>query len=442
MRRIVKALVPALFLLMSSTLFAGEDPYESHAWKGEITIQYSLSGNHTSLPTNNPNRTEESMYTESKEGQVVIGACFKGGGYKWIESNDFNYSRTDKMSWENAYQRCGKGSNEWTARPGRSGFARQTVTGHLDTGSEPRVMVNLMVRPNGTYFLMATGGRPYLWSQNGVESETWPCSGNTRTINTILSPDIKERSREVSSSGDTTLIKGPTHPATLPLMVNYQGTYSGKIIEGETVIMDKQEPAVHHLLYGGGKAGEGVWQETMTASWRFEVVDPCQAVTEQLGQSMAFLAAYNDVTLLNSGLDGRAYDEAIGKLAGEIYSRTMAAQKGGGSSGGEYRASTDLGVDIRDCKLVGKDAYEDAQKKSCQPEIIFDAVIAHEMKHVGQCESDRGLFIRGHKYDPVIQSKYEIEAYCTEIGMYFKWLDRNCGEDLSGQKDMVNSVCN
>jgi hypothetical protein len=299
-----------------------------------------------------------------------------------------------------------------------------------------------MVRPNGTYFLMATGGRPYLWSQTGVESETWPCSGNTKTINTFLSPDIKERSREVSSSGDTTIIQGPTHPMTLPLMVNYQGTYSGKVIEGETVIIDKKEPAVRHLLYGGGKPGEGGWQETMTASWRFEVVDPCHAVTEQLRESMAFLAAYNDVTLLNSGLDGMAYDKSIDVLAGKIYSRTIAAQKGGGSSGGEYRASTDLGVDTRDCKLVGKELYEDAQKKACFPEIIYDAVIAHEMRHVKQCKKNRALFVRGLKYDPVIQSEYEIEAYCTEIGMLFNWLDRNCEEDFSEHKNMVNSICN
>ena len=165
-----------------------------------------------------------------------------------------------------------------------------------------------------------------------------------------------------------------------------------------------------------------------------QAIDPCEAVTAQLLESMALLAAYNDVTLLNSGLDGKAYDAAIGKLAGEILGRTLTAQKGGKKQGGGYHVSADLGVRASDCKLVGKDRYEDVQKKACLPEIIFDAVIPHEIKHVKQCESDRALFIRGLKYDPVIQSRYEIEAYCTEIGMLFKWLDRNCEEDFSEQK--------
>jgi len=441
MSRVKKALVPALFLLMSSTVLAGNDPYESRAWKGEITIQYSLRGNFNSLPTDNPNRTEESSYTENKEGKVIIGACIKGGGYKWIESNDFIYSRTNEMSWENDHTLCEDGPIKWTARPGSSGFARQTSTGHLDTDSEPRVTVMLMVRPNGTYSLMATGGRPYLWTQNTVESTTNPCNGKTKTLKSFLSPDIEKGSQEVSSSGDTTIIQGPTHPVTLPLMVNYTGTYSGKVIEGKTVIIDKKEPAVHHLLYGGGK-GEGVWQETMVASWRFEAIDPCEAVSAQLLESMALLAAYNDVTLLNSGLDGKAYDAAIGKLAGEILGRTLTTQKGGKKQGGGYHVSADLGVRTSDCKLVGKDRYEDAQKKACFPEIIYDAVIAHEMKHVAQCEGDQELFERGLDHDPLIQSKNEIEAYCTEIGMLFKWMDRNCEEDLSEQKKMVNSVCN
>ena len=441
MRRILNTLVPALFLLMSSIVFAGNDPYESRAWKGEITIRYSLNGHYERFRTNDPKTTGHAMYDEKKEGELIIGACVNGGVYQWIESNDFQYSRTDESSWKTDHRLCEEGRDSWIARPGNSSSAKQISTGHLDTGSEPRVMTSLRVRPDGTYSLIAGGGNPYLFNQNTIESLTDACTGKTKTTKTILSPDISEGSAGISSVGDTKILQGKTYPLTLPLMVNHMGIYSGDEISGEKVIIDKTEDAVLHALYGAGKYGQGKWHEVMTASWHFEVVDPCNVVTEQLHKSMAFLAAYNDVTLLNSGLDGKAYDAAIGDLAGEIYSRTMAGQKGG-KSGGKYKAGSDLGVRISDCKLVGKDRYEDAQKKACFPEIIYDAVIAHEMKHVGQCESDRGLFIRGRKYDPVIQSKYEIEAYCTEIGMYLKWLERNCEEDLSEQKNMVNSICN
>lgn len=432
-----------LVAVISCAAFAGDDPYEFQAWKGEITIQYSLTGNFKSIPTNNPNRTEESMYTESKEGKVIIGACVNGGVYKWIESNDFLYSRTDKISWKNDHLVCEEGPNGRTARPGSSGFAKQTSTGYLDMGAEPRATVMLTVQPNGIYSLMATGGRPYLWTQNTTESTTNPCTRKTKTVKTFLSPDIKKRSQAVSSSGDTTVIQGPTHPVTLPLMVNYRGTYSGKVIEDKTVIIDKNEPAVRHLLYGKGKEGEGVWRENMVASWHFHVVDPCEAVMEQLRQSMAFLTAYSNVVLTNSGLDGKAYNRAIGVLAGRIYAQTIAAEKGGGKAAGQYQAGTDLGVRIDNCRLVGKERYEDSQKKACYPDIIFDAVIAHEMTHVNQCESDWESFKRGLLHDPTIQSKNEIEAYCTEIGMLFEWLDQNCSaEDLSERKKTVGNLCN
>ena len=89
---------------------------------------------------------------------------------------------------------------------------------------------------------------------------------------------------------------------------------------------------------------------------------------------------------------------------------------------------------------MGEDAFRDAQQKECMPDIVVDAIITHEMTHVGQCNDSKAMFTRGF-HDPLIQSKFEIEAYCIEINMLLNWLEDNCENDLSEYKDMVNNIC-
>jgi hypothetical protein len=379
-------------------------------------------------------------YDEHFEAKVTIRGCINGGVYAWIESNDFHYSRTDKASGQKDHKLCLSDDRKtnWTARPGDSHEGEQTITGQLDMGAEPQIIMNLVVWPDSTYSLMAGGGYPYLITQHSVEATTEACSGETKKNITIITPSLEEGEGGISTEGGETVIRGTLPPISSPLMVIYRGKVEEDEIKGDTVMIDKKEDAGSHKKYGGGTdEGSGEWHETMFASWHFKAVQPCDQVMEQLRKSMAFLAAYNDVTLLNSGLDGDAYDEEIGKLAAKIYGQSGGSGQGQGQ--GQYEATTDLGVN-KNCELVGEDAFRDAQQKACMPDIVVDAIITHEMIHVGQCNNSKALFTRGF-HDPLIQSKFEIEAYCTEINMLLNWLDDNCENDLSEHKDMVNSIC-
>jgi hypothetical protein len=430
----------ALFMIMTAAVFADDDPYDdSRMWKGEVKITYSRIGHYEGSNTDNPQVTAQTMYDEQFEASVTIGACVNGGVYAWIESNDFHFSRTDQASWQRDHKAClsDDRKSSWIARPGDSFEAEEIVTGELDMSAEPQIMLSLVAWPDGSYTLTAGGGYPYLITQHSVEASTEACSGETEKTTSIITPGLEEDAGGTSAEGGETMLRGTLPPVPMPLIVAYRGIVEEDEIKGDTVF-GQTEDAASHKKYGKEiNEGSGEWHETMTASWHFKAVEPCDQVMEQLRKSMAFLAAYNDVTLLNSGLDGDAYDEEIGKLAGKIYGQSGGSGQGQGQK--EYEATTDLGVN-KNCELVGENAFRDSEQKACMPDIVVDAIITHEMTHVGQCTNSKALFTRGF-HDPLIQSKYEIEAYCTEINMLLNWLDDNCENDLSEHKDMVNSIC-
>jgi hypothetical protein len=430
-------------LLIASTIISGDDPSdEKRVWKGEVEINYSRIGHYEGSNTNNPRINAHTKYDEQLEAKVVIGGCVNGGVYKWLESNDFYYKRSDKANWRRDHELCEdrERRTSWMAKPGDSWEAEQAIGGELDMSSEAQVMLFLMVLPEGNYSLTAAGGYPYRVTHNSFEAETNACTGKTKNTTTILAPDFGEGMGGITEEGESTVIRGQSYPLTLPLAVGYRGKIEGDVIKGNTVIIDKTESARTHLKYARGiNEGQGELHEIMTASWHYEAVDPCDQVMHQLNQSMAFLAAYNNVTLLNQGLDGEAYDAEVGKLAGKIYAETVGDDGGQAAGQARYEAGTDLGVNL-DCELVRENEYKESNRRSCKPEIITNAIIAHEMTHVAQCNESKALFTRG-QHDPQLQSKYEIEAYCTEIYMLFDWMDRNCNTDLSGQEELADYIC-
>ena len=336
----------ALLMITAAAIFADDDPYDdSRVWKGVVKITYSRIGHYEGSKTDNPQVTAQTMYDEHFEASVTIKGCVNGGVYAWVESNDFHFSRTDKATSERDHKLCLSDDRKtnWTARPGDSFEAEETITGELDMSAEPQIMFDLIVWPDGSYSLMAGGGYPYLLTQHSVEASTEACSGETEKTTSIIAPGLEEGEGGISTEGGNTVIRGTLPPIPIPLMIGYRGKVEGDEIKGDTVMIDKEESASSHKKYGGGTNEDGgEWHETMIASWHFKAVEPCDQVMEQLRKSMAFLAAYNDVTLLNSGLDGDAYDEAIGKLAGKIYGQSGGSGQGQGKK--EYEATTDLGV--------------------------------------------------------------------------------------------------
>ena len=75
------------------------------------------------------------------------------------------------------------------------------------------------------------------------------------------------------------------------------------------------------------------------------------------------------------------------------------------------------------------------------PYILFKQSLAHEEKHVDQCNKHKKDFILGGKKNPHIRGAMEVGAYLRGIKKLFYWLKENCEEyDLSDVKVRIKNI--
>jgi hypothetical protein len=428
-------------MIFSSSLFAEEQYWDRCTWKGEIRFVYTKMGNYSGENTDNPLVTAHSEYNEQLDATLIIQVCVNGGRYATVIAQDVHYERDDNAFWQRDHKMCLRedGKTSYRAEPGDTWSASQTMSGTLADETKPQMIINLIVGADGSYTLMAGGSVYYSMTQKEVITDKDGCDKEEKSTTTHIFPDSDSSSSSIDNEGPHRSLSGSLPPMPLPMMVIAHGKVTDGVISGDTMLIDDQKDGRHGSKYGKDiNQGEGDWSERMTASWNLKAMDSCEQVKEQLRESMSFLIAYNDATILNQGLDSKAYDDAIGSRAAKMY----AASWGAGSSGSQshYEVETDLGVNSN-CEIVGEDAFRESQKQACIPDAITDVIIGHEKTHVAQCQDDRDKFIRGLKHDPHIRSKFEIEAYCLEIDILLRWLSENCPYDISEYEDMIKYIC-
>jgi hypothetical protein len=177
---------------------------------------------------------------------------------------------------------------------------------------------------------------------------------------------------------------------------------------------------------------EGDYSETSVAQWTLEPTDPCEQVRALIEQDLAWTDAFLDRSLLEeSGGDADTMSRLV--------EQRMIGDQGGGQA---QPSSQDVHVDMSvrsDCKIHGADDFRQASLEKCEPRIITDALMAHEERHVRQCEwhRDNGSTAFSH---PTAEgyALAEASAHLAGIRKALSWYEDHCsGETVSLRQRMA-----
>ena len=89
-------------------------------------------------------------------------------------------------------------------------------------------------------------------------------------------------------------------------------------------------------------------------------------------------------------------------------------------------ASVAMSVDPATCGLHGFEDAEERVNRQCLPKVIYEAVLAHELQHVRQCQSDQAAF--GNTADFHSFARYEVEAHLVGINHLKNYVENHCQE--------------
>ena len=199
-----------------------------------------------------------------------------------------------------------------------------------------------------------------------------------------------------------------------------------EIIKGEKTIFERKEKR------------PGDWNRLLVAKYELRMKNYCNDVFNALYEDLAVAEAYNDPTLrAQANGDVATYKRMVGQQAWQTYQ----------SSGPDENANTSIQMSAGkrkkdgkvECYVAGKEKAKQSLKERCLPEVIFDAVYAHERRHVKQCNMDPDMF------PPTNVEKlgvYETDAYMAGIRKYISWLELNCPKDnrLAVAKDRLAAL--
>jgi len=215
-----------------------------------------------------------------------------------------------------------------------------------------------------------------------------------------------------------------------------QGTAPGDKIEGEKALLEVNKDQRSMETRCAPKGGEGAFHQKMIARWHLDPEDPCDDVRDQLRQDLSYLVAYNNVELLNKGLDGTSYEQEVNRLAWKLY-KGEAGIPGGGQN--FPPPTTNMGVG-NDCTLHGAEKIKQKYEKLCVPEVIYDSILKHELTHQRQCRKDPAAFQRDSK-TAVGRSRNEMQAYCDGVNILLGWLKDHCGGVDQEQQNLIQNLC-
>ena len=424
------------FISCKTKLFADDvNKSTEQIWIGEVTFQSKTKAGYNGDSTGNKKLKATIDYNYELESTVIIKACGRSGFLHVTDiSTNFYYEKSQDYTWQRDYEMCSDEGSRQSKRvsPGDSRKIEIRESGQQyndpKTSPQEKARIQLIISPSGKYTLMAGTEVVYLISGKNNEAFRNACTGKTKktTITSTGKANAKDSDLEnptITGNEDHRIIHAITAPHVTPLTVITEGTVAEEISD-EMIIDQKNYSAKQRKLYEGNlldiDEGSGNYKSIVTAKWHFKVKNPCEDVINQLNESLALMSSYADENLVNSGLRGEQYENAVMKKAYQQCYGDLSSDKGGG--GQKYSNSMTTGSD---CEIYGEEEFEKALAEYCAPFIIYDSQIIHEGIHREQCLNKHEEFLVG-KNDPSIMSKYEVEAYCAEIEVLLNWLEENC----------------
>jgi len=189
---------------------------------------------------------------------------------------------------------------------------------------------------------------------------------------------------------------------------------------------------------------EGDYKEICTASWELNAKDPCPIVYKNMMYDIAMAEAFSDKEIMDRAKSMKEYKDLVDQKANEIFKGGTGISPGGGGDS-EVRMSTNSNCKIifrdEDGNKISKDEYKNRIAKKCLPNILFEQSLAHEEKHVDQCNKHKQEFILGGIKNTHIRGAMEVGAYLRGIKKLFYWLKENCEEhDLADVKVRIKDI--
>jgi hypothetical protein len=173
----------------------------------------------------------------------------------------------------------------------------------------------------------------------------------------------------------------------------------------------------------------GDYQESIVAHWKLEPVDPCAEVRKLIEQDLAWAEAYLNAALQKqAGASGSKMNELVMQWLKDHWSRTGKGEGEGGreGEGGGDDIQTDMKVEA-DCEIHGAEDFRKKQRGACKPRIITEALIAHEERHVRQCEwQAKQEAMPWDEPTGEILGNNEGAAYLTGVAKALPWYRDNC----------------
>ncbi|MEA1897395.1 MAG: hypothetical protein U9N53_06995 [Bacteroidota bacterium] len=388
------ALILFLIILMlpinlSADNFMKPDP---RIWKGEIEIIRTGSAKRTIDNSRNGN-IETSSFSRTVNENLVLKVCGQLSGlYVLKATHNLIDTAESESTKKDASENCGvpEGydvslghSKSEIKQPGDSRviWSKKTVTLYnnnkllkLMEGSAGASIMML----SGDSYLISAGHKWYtLTKADTVEHEKKACSGKTvstihrqRTCPPYQKGDIDTTVSEEGTT--TTIVTMPAMPYEFVFLARGKFDPDSGIISG----IDTQ------------KSTNGDYKEEIIATWHLQSDDPCPDVFKALQFALAAAEAYANQKIRDFADNGNAYDSLIT----DNISKTLTGKPFSGR-GQDSKSSDAMGVSPKDCGIVGRDKFEEQQKKDCQHPILFKSTLRHEAEHVKQCFKNSEKFL-------------------------------------------------
>ena len=163
---------------------------------------------------------------------------------------------------------------------------------------------------------------------------------------------------------------------------------------------------------------EGGYQETTTADWKVNPVDPCEEVRALIEQDLAWTEAFlDDAIRAKAGADtNKLIELVVNRLRGDVPDNPELEEP-----------ILDMEVD-KECKIEGEDAFRKNNRDNCKPRIITEALVAHELRHVSQCQkqqTDETELLWGQG-TAARYGNNEADAHLVGINKALGWYEDQC----------------
>ena len=409
-------------------------------WEGRITFTRNDS-KEKDIDNSRPGRTDHTVDRHTIQAGATIMFCFQPGdtGRVW------GVQKTWHETWENGHQirsgetMCekddGTGKKKMEAvSPGNE--QSKTVYGRTELCTEKEIpekkyklgrhqgCLVSMVPMQGGYNITAGVEQFLKYTQDTESLETQACSGRRKTSKTMARtvPFSQKPISSSSGSEDSKVYLIETHPMwSSPFAFAKHVTIADgqEEIEGsETVVDVKAE-----------KPGD--WNRKTVVSWRIRMKNYCDDVFDALYTDLALAEAFNDPNLRQQATSVENFDALAKAQAAQTYNSNNPDSDR--FTGIRMRANPD------NCKVEMVEEAKKSLQERCLPQVIFDAVYAHEMRHARQCKMDPDMGARTVGK----LGNYETDAYMAGIRVYISWLQLNCQKDdqrLAVAKDRLAAL--